>query len=317
MGAELRPTSALEQYATHIEEARKWGALYIDGRVSTAHDGESPHANVLPSRRSYYPALAKVSSATPLPRNLEIPSTDTLGCFNAQFFCRRVKDPQSQPPDAVLDFACREFGQNSKALVPPFLRLQHVLANLFFADTNYYGAQSLIPDAAFMELGYLSTHITLPQGAEFPTAEIRNVISSKRGYKLAFAGWPTPVGHICAGSSSIIFDKQDGLEEAQQILREVRKAAQDLGSTDRDFLVPLFEDLEYFARARRYLIEAQVHYYLLKRGNREDGFPDRSRLADLRSKLEVVMQEWETRYPGGRYLMAERLKNWVQILSKA
>jgi hypothetical protein len=35
------------------------------------------------------------------------------------------------------------------------------------------------------------------------------------------------------------------------------------------------------------------------------------------SSLEVVMNEWNTRYPGGRYLVAEHLKDWLQLLSNA
>jgi hypothetical protein len=35
------------------------------------------------------------------------------------------------------------------------------------------------------------------------------------------------------------------------------------------------------------------------------------------SSLEVVMNEWNTRCPGGRYLVAERLKDWLQFLSNA
>jgi len=314
-GRNFVPTSALSQYASHIEEARKLGALYLDGRVATIHNRWSPHANVLPSRAQFYPAIAKTSPDLPLPPDLNIPSTDTLGCFNAEFFCRKVRDSQTQPQEVLVDFLHREFGEHSKSLVPAFLRLQHTLGNLFFADTNYYGFQSVLPDPTAMDLGYLSDQLLLPAGTEFPTADIRKVISAKTGYKFAFAGWPTPEGHLCGGTSAIIFDKQAGLEEAQEILREVRKAAQELASTDRDFLVRLFEDLQYFARARRDLIEAQIHYFLLRKGKQMDGFPDRSRLESLCGDIQVVIREWEHRYPGGRYLLAERLKQWLPTLT--
>ena len=168
-----------------------------------------------------------------------------------------------------------------------------------------------------MNLGYLSDQLILPEGAEFPTPELRQMIAGKEGYHFAFAGWPTPLGHLCAGTSSIIFDKQAGLEEAQEILDEVRKTTQNLEATDRDFLVRQFEDLVYVARARRYLIEAQVHYYLLKQGKRVDEFPDRSRLEQLRGSLEAVMRKWETLYPGGRYQVAEQLKDWLGAFSSA
>jgi hypothetical protein len=314
-GRNFVPTSALDQYVAHIEEARRLGAVYLDGRVATVHNVWSPHANVLPSRLKFYPKIAGISAAAPLPPDLFIPSTDTLGCFNAEFFCRRGKDPQTQARDVLVDFLSREFGEHAKSMVPAFLRLQHTLGNLFFADTNYYGFQSILPSSSLMGLGYLSDQLILPEGTEFPTPELRKMISGKGGYHFAFAGWPTPLGHLCAGTSAIIFDKQAGLEEAQEILGEVRKAAQDLESTDRDFLVRQFEDLVCMARARRYLIEAQVHYYLLKQGKRVDEFPDRSRLEQLRESLEAIMHEWETRYPGGRYQVAEQLKDWLGNLS--
>ena len=221
------------------------------------------------------------------------------------------------PRDVLVEFLGREFGEHAKSLVPTFLRLQHTLGNLFFADTNYYGFQSVLPDSANMDLGYLSDQLLLPEGTEFPTPEIRKIISAKTGYKFAFAGWPTPVGHLCGGTSAIIFDKQAGLEEAQELFHDVQKAAQDLKPTDRDFLLRQFENLVFFARARRDLVEAQVHYYLFKRGMRLDEFPNRSRLEGLRGNLEAVMNEWKARYPGGRYLLAERLKDWLEILSKA
>ncbi len=316
-GRNFVPTSALDQYAAHIEEARRLGAVYLDGRVATIHNVWSPHANVLPSRRKFYPKLAGISADAPLPPDLFIPSTDTLGCLNAEFFCRRGKDPQTQASDVLADFLSREFGEHAKPLVPAFLRLQHTLGNLFFADTNYYGFQSILPSASLMNLGYLSDQLILPEGAEFPTPELRQMIAGKEGYHFAFAGWPTPLGHLCAGTSSIIFDKQAGLEEAQEILDEVRKTTQNLEATDRDFLVRQFEDLVYVARARRYLIEAQVHYYLLKQGKRVDEFPDRSRLEQLRGSLEAVMRKWETLYPGGRYQVAEQLKDWLGAFSSA
>jgi hypothetical protein len=316
-GRNFVPTSALSQYAAHIEEARKLGALYLDGRVATIHNRWSPHANVLPSRLQFYPAIAQTSRDSPLPPNLDIPSTDTLGCFNAEFFCRKVQDSQTQPQHVLVDLLQREFGQHAKTLVPAFLRLEHALGNLFFADTNYDGFQSVLPDPTAMELGYLRYQVTLPEGTEFPTPEIRKIISAKKGYKFAFVGWPTPLGHLCEGTAAVIFDKQVGLEESQEILREVRKAARDLASTDRDYLVRVFEDLEYFARARRYLLEAQVHYFLLQKGTERDGFPDRPRLRSLLGDIQAVAGEWEQRYPGGRYLLSERLNQWLPILTKA
>lgn len=52
-GRNYVPTSGLQLYAAHIEEARKLGVEYVDGRVATGHDTWSPYANVLPSRLRY------------------------------------------------------------------------------------------------------------------------------------------------------------------------------------------------------------------------------------------------------------------------
>ena len=265
-GRNFVPTSALNQYSVHVEEARRLGASYIDGRVATAHDKWSPHANVLPSRRKFYPGLDKVSDAAPLPTDLDIASTDTLAWMEAEFFCRRANDPQVQPQDSVLDSLCREFGPEAKALVPTYMRLEHCLGSLFFADRNYYGFQSVLPDSANMDLGYLSTQITLPEGTEFPTPDLRREISAKHGYKFAFDGWPVPLGHVCAGTSAILFDKEQGLAEAEEIRRQAKDVLRYYAPADRAFLDRLFEDLVYFAKSRLMLMEAQAHYYSAKRG---------------------------------------------------
>jgi hypothetical protein len=313
-GRNFVPTSALNQYSVHIEEARKLGASYIDGRVSTAHDKWSPHANVLPSRRRLYPGLGKVSDGKPLPADLDIPSTDTLACVEAEFFCRRVNDPQVQPQDSARDSLCREFGPEAKALVPTYMRLEHNLGNLFFADRNYYGFQSVLPDSANMDLGYLSTQITLPEGTEFPTPDLRKEITAKRGYRFAFAGWPVPLGHLCGGTSAILFDKEQGLAEGEEIRSQAKDVLRHHAPADRAFLDRLFEDLVYFAKSRRLLMEAQVHYYLLKRGLQGDTPPDPARLKKLSEDIRGLAEEWSARYPGGRYLLAERLLPWVKTM---
>lgn len=316
-GRNFVPTSALNQYSVHIEEARKLGALYMDGRVATIHNTWSPHANVLPSRRRFYPGLDKVSDAKPLPSDLDIPSTDTLACVEAEFFCRRVNDPQVQPQESVLNSLCREFGPEAQALVPTYLRLEHNLGNLFFADKNYYGFQSVLPNSDNMDLGYLSTQITLPEGTEFPTPDLRKKISAKRGYKFAFAGWPVPLGHLCGGPSAILFDKEQGLAEAEEIRAQAENGLRHFASADRAFLGRLFEDLVSFAKSRRLLIEAQVHYFLLKRGEQAGALPNSARLKELAGGIRTVAQEWQARYPGGRYLLAERLLPWVETMLSA
>jgi hypothetical protein len=311
-GRNFVPTSALHQYAEHIEIARKLGALYLDGRVGTVHNEWSPFANVLPSRRQFYSALAKTSNAAPLPPDLDITSTDTLGAINAEFFCRRIKNPMAMPEDAVRDVLRQEFGDSAVALLPAILKLEPVLGKLFFADTNYYGFQSVLPDRAAMDLGYLSTQLTLPAGTEFPTPPIRREIAAKTGYKFAFAGWPTPLNHRCEGPEAMIRDKQEALVAAGDMLREVQQDTQRLRPSDQDFLLRLFEDLVYFARARRWLLEAQVHYYLLKDGKQIGNLPQPAQLKSAVGEIQRVADEWEARYPGGRYKMAETLRQWLK-----
>src|SRR5262249_24182343 len=153
----------------------------------------SPYANVLPSRRRFYPGLAKISDAKPLPSDLDMIVTDTLGTFNAEFFCRRARDPQVKPEHAVRDFLRQEFGEQAVVLVPTFLKLEDALSKMFFADKNYYGFQSLLPEPGAMEIGFLNTQLTLPAGTEFPTPEMRREIVGNNHFY--FAGWPTPLGH--------------------------------------------------------------------------------------------------------------------------
>src|SRR5439155_3414752 len=175
--------------------------------------------------------------------NLEIPVIDTLRAFNAEFFLQRLKDPKAKPEDTVRGFLRQEFGEQAVALVPTFLKLEATLGKMFFADKNYYGFQSVLPDPPTMELAYLSTQMTLPPGTELPTPEMRKEIAAKEGFRVPFAGWPTPVGHRCAGPEAMIREKQEALNAAEEMLREVQKATQGLTPSDRDFLVRQFEDL--------------------------------------------------------------------------
>jgi hypothetical protein len=259
--------------------------------------------------------LAKVSDTAPLPTNLEIACTDTLARVEAEYFCRRANDPTTPPQDSVLDSLCREFGAEARNLVPTYLRLEHCLGNLFFADKNYYGFQSVLPDAGNMVLGYLSKQITLPEGTEFPTAGLRKEISAKTGYKFAFDGWPVPVGHLCGGPGAILFDKEQGLAEAEEIARQAKEVLPHFAAGDRIYLERLFEDLVYFARARRWLLEAQIQYFGAKHGLPGDVRPDPARLQAAVEKVRGIAAEWSARYPGGRYLLAERLEPWIKTMN--
>jgi hypothetical protein len=62
------------------------------------------------------------------------------------------------------------------------------------------------------------------------------------------------------------------------------------------------------------LIEAQVHYYLLKRGAQGAVLPSSAKLKKLSEDIRRLAEEWTARYPGGRYLLAERLLQWLKTI---
>jgi len=308
-GRNFVPTSALSQYAAHIEEARRLRAVYIDGRVSTGHDSWSPHANVLPSRRRFYPALEQVSDYAPLPNDLEISCMDTLGAFNAEFFCRRVKDPQVQPEDVIGEFLCGEFGGKAESIVPIFMKLENTLGKIFFTDKNYYVVQSCRFWMPVERTISLDVQLTSPPGTDFPPPEVL-----KSDMIAAFAGWPTPLRHKSAGTEAMIREKVEALNEAEEMLKEVKRATQEFKPEDREFLIKQFEDLVFFARAYRFLLEAQAHHFLTKNGKKRGNLPNPVRLEECLNEVRKVASEWETRYPAGRYGLSETLLDWVKIM---
>jgi hypothetical protein len=307
-GRNFVPTSALDQYAEHIEIARSIGAAYLDGRLSTGHDDWSGHANILPSRRRFYPALETVNDSAPVPKKLEVCCTDTLGGFNAEFFCRRAHDPNVRPEDVVREFLVREFGGRAGELVPAFMRLQGTLGKIFFVDRNYYGAQSVLPTERLITYHAHDVLLTLPPGTPVPTREMMSECDGKR--RAVFQGWPTPLGHECAGREAMIREKQEAFSEAEALRNEVRAAAQSLKAEDRNFIVRQFEDLVFFAGAFRFLLEGHAQYFLLKKfpASRDD--TNFIRFHVCLAKARQIASGWELRYAGGRYLLAEQLRLW-------
>lgn len=313
-GRNFVPSSALSQYAAHIEEARDLGAVYINGRVSTGHDRVYPHCNVLPSRRRFYPGLEGIGDATPLPSDLEITCTDTLGAFNAAFFCRRVRDKEVQPEEVVEDFLCREFGKAAVALVPAFMKLEGLLGKLFYTDKNYYAGQSHPPTPGLVRCYALQFHLTYPPGTDFPTPEV--LAQTGKTTHVAFTGWPTPFGHKCAGTEAMIREKEEVLSEAEKLLQDIKEATQELSLEDRDFLIKQFSDLAFFAKAYRFLLEAHAHYFLEEAGRKQGELPEERRLKEVLEQIQAAADEWEARYPGGRYRMTETLRDWVKIMGQ-
>jgi hypothetical protein len=314
-GRNFVPSIALSQYAQHIEEARRLRAVYINGRVSTGHDTWSPHANVLPSRRRFYPALARTRDSEPLPHDLEVTSTDTLGAFNAEFFCSRAINPETRPEDVAREFLRGEFGEAATGLVSCFMKLEGTLGKIFYTDKNYFVVQSARQTPWVTDLLALDIHLTSPPGTPLPPPEGLGS-APEGGRRAAFAGWPAPLGHKCAGAEAMVREKEEALAEAQELLEEAKKGASNLKPECRDFLIKQFEDLVFFAKAFRFLLEAQAHYYLAKAGKRQGKLPNPSRFKEVLSQVEGVADEWKRRYPGGRYNLGETLADWANIIKQ-
>jgi hypothetical protein len=256
--------------------------------------------------------LAGLSADRPLPPDLELTSTDTLGAVNAEFFARRAKDSTVVPEDVVRSFLRREFGEEAASLTPVFLRLQSVLGKIFYTDKNYYGLASLLPRRVDLDLFAVSVQLTLPPGTQFPTPEAFEA-SGRSGYPILFTGWPAPLNHQSAGAEAMLREKEDAVAEAEEMLELVRQQTRAIRRVDREFLVRQFEDLLLFARASRWLLEAHAHHYLTQAGERRGALPDVTRFEDAIGEIVRVAEEWQGRYPGGRYFIAETLRAWVSF----
>lgn len=312
-GRNFVPTSALRQYAEHIEIARALNAVYINGRVATSHDIGESYANVLPSRQRFYPDLAYIGRSGILPHNLEICCTDTLGRFNAEFFCRRVKDPKVMPEQIVREFLVREFGEPAAELTPVFLGLEKTAGKIFYMGGNYFVTQSVRLRESLPALIATDYYLTSPLGTAFPPAAALD----RPGAAVAFAGWPTPVGHTCEGAEQLIREKEEAVSEAAEMLKEAQRVAENLAPADREFLVGQFEDLLFFATYCRFLLEALAHHFLLKFGKTQGVLPDVQRLGGVVAKLESLAAEWEKRYPPcGRCDLTRNLRDWVVIIQR-
>jgi hypothetical protein len=313
-GRNFVPTCALSQYARHIEEARDLGAVYLDGRVSTGHDCWSPHDNALPSRRHHYPALERVEQGKPLPADVELCCFDTLGGFNAEFFCQRAKDPGVAPGDVLREFLREEFGAPAEPLAQVLTDVEDVAGRLFFADKNYFGAQSVLPTPGLFDFHALDVQLTTPAGHAFPPAGGLSQAGVFGGRRADFSGWPVPAGHRAAGAESMIAEKRCALEAARALLRRAEEAAAGLAPRDRQFVVRQFEDLAFLARAAALLMEAMAHLAHQRMGTACALCPDPRRLAELYRAMADLVGEWERRYPDGRWLLAGRLREWLGVM---
>lgn len=314
-GRNFIPTCALQHYEERIETARALNPVYINGRVCTGHDTWSPYANILPSRRCYYPAIAKINTHTEIPGDVKITCTDTLGGMNAEFFCRRVHDAHVQPKQVAEEFLMREFGPKAKPLTAVFIRLQAVLAGIFFTDKNYEFVQSIPLNERVMSMFAVGEQMTCPEGAPFPPVS-RDDDPSWYERKVAFAGWPVPAGHHCAGPEAIIQEKYRALAEAHELLDTVVSVCDQLDKADAAFLTTQFEDLVSYAQASQLLTEAQVHYYNLQHDTQYGNIPDLPRLQALTDEIDTRAAAWLERYPVDRYNLASSLRSWIEVFRK-
>lgn len=313
-GRNFVPTCAVSLYAAHLEEARPLNVAYVDGRLATGHDQWSPHANVRPSCRRWYPQVQAWDGGGPFPWDLELCCADTLGGFNTEFFCRRARDPAVRPRAVVAEFVRREFGPRADALTDILLDVETVAAGLFFADANYFNAQSIFLNRAQAVLCGLDEHLTTPAGAPFPPPTGMPPPDARcgGGVRAQFAGSPVPEGHGAAGPAALLREKQEALARALTLLDRVREATREWAPADRRFLVRQFEDLVSFARAAALVMETMLHYFHLRLERRNPPFPDATRLRETATALADLAGEWRARYAEDQWQLALRLDEWAE-----
>jgi len=315
-GRNFMPTVALDQYTRHIAEAQAIGAEYLDGRISTGHDSWGPHDNLLPSRRRFYPALQHLKPGNPLPNNIEVCCFDTLGGFNAEYFVRHAKDPSVRPSDVVQEFLAQEFGPEAGELAGLLERLEPVNGRIYFADKNYFGAQSILCQVSLVDFWALDVHLTTPAGEPFPPAQEGGPSAQNAPGRAAFAGWPVPLGHRAAGPQAMIAEKVLAVTETRSFLELARHATAHFRPEHREFVVRQFEDLALRARAAAALLEAMAHHFHLKAGKRNGDIPDPARFQQALREMQELALQWRTRYPDRRWGMDYWLDEWHKLMTQ-
>ncbi len=322
-GKNFVPTSAINQYEAHIEEARKIKAGYLNGRVATENDMRNPHMNILPVRKKYYPALAGLSDNKTLPDDLRISCIDTLNAFNAIYFCLKCKERDTDKEKVIKECMSKELGlavENSalEKLTSIFLDLEKTLKKIFYIDKNLYHGQSLLCRNLFIPVYAIDTHLTSPEGTLFPTPEAL-AETGNSVHPVAFKGWPVPEGHICCGPEKIIREKEEALAESSAMLQDIIEISKDIEAEEnRDFLRKLFEDMEIFAKAFLALSIAHIHYFLLRDGKKiSDDLPDKNQLGSALVFMQEIADEWKVKYPADRYSLYKTLIEWKDIIANS
>ena len=307
-GRNFYPTCALCQYEEHIEEARSLGAVCVNGRISTGHDRWSPHFNVLPSRRKFYAGTPTQNRGDPLASDLEVCCFDTLGGFNAEFFCRRVITPATDSRNVVRAFLMAEFGQAPEDLVAVLMDVEGVAARVFYAGHNYFNAQSVFPSPSLARFWALDLQLTTPAGEPFAPSD-----SDKKG-RAAFSGWPVTAGMRTIGASALVSEKREAYSDAGALLARTDAATAQFAPEDRDFILRQFTDFVLLSRAATVLVEAMAHWFHWHAGKRSGEFPEPARLAELLHDLQSIARAWRSRQPSDEWKVAARLAEWHELI---
>lgn len=312
-GRNIYPTCALAQYASHLNEARALGASCVNGRVMAFVDARVPYANILPSRRSSYPELKGLRAEDPIPKGLEVCCFDTLGGFNAEFFCRYARDPSTNPLEVVSKFLKNEFGQDLLDLAKVLLDTESVGARVFYAGQNYFGAQSVLPPKEIADFFGCEAQFLTRAGEILPLPIPGDC--AEWGKESYFIGWPFSTGHS-PGPHALIREKQEALRDVRDLLDRAERATESLPVESRRFILRHFEDFVSYAEAAALLLEAMVHYYYLraKKTNRE--IPDGKRMEKILPDMLKLATAWEKRQPHDEWRTTQVLREWHKRLSK-
>ncbi len=313
-GRNFYPSVNLSQLAQHLEEARALGAAYVNARIATIHDSWSPHANVLPGRRALYPQLARVRDGEPLPTDLELCCFDTLGGFNAEFFCRRAKDPTASPRETVCEFLRGEFGMDLPELAEVFLDVEGVAARVYYAGQGTFTAQSVLPDMGLV-LGWFAHGevMTTKAGAAFAYPFAQGMPSLRIPYHAGMVG----PSYRAVGPAALVEEKRQALADAEDLLARARPAVAKLEADAQRFILQKFEDFAFFARAAHVVLEAEVHYFHMCTNKTNPGFPDARRMNELVPVLANFAAQWDQRQPHDEYHISRRLREWHKELIKS
>ncbi|MHB8281114.1 MAG: hypothetical protein ACYDIA_26295 [Candidatus Humimicrobiaceae bacterium] len=77
-----------------------------------------------------------------------------------------------------------------------------------------------------------------------------------------------------------------------------------------------FEYFELYTRAAALLLEAMVHYYHIRLDKKCSDIPDKERLKDVLKQMSEVSDQWKSRQPYDEWKVCERLKEWIEEISK-